>query len=93
MSDVTDQLAAAEVALTAAQSAVSQATNDLNNTATTPADNVLAAVVSTVSSEGLTTVFGADTLVNALEACGYSVTAPVKDIPVTDGTQDPSPTE
>lgn len=50
----------------------------LNSTAATPADNVLSAVVGAVNTAGLVSVFGADTLQSALEAEGYTVTAPAQ---------------
>jgi|ERR1700743_3601609 len=42
----------------------------------TAADNVLSAVVSAVNTAGLVQVFGADALTSALQAAGYTVTAP-----------------
>ena len=48
----------------------------LSGTEPSNADNVLAAVVSAVNTAGLVSVFGADALASALEADGYTVTAP-----------------
>lgn len=64
---------------------------DLNAPATqSVGDQVFAAVEPVLTTVGLVTVFGADTLVNALTAAGYTVTPPATDIPVTDGSDTPS---
>lgn len=64
---------------------------DLNAPATQSiGDQVFAAVEPVLTTVGLVTVFGADTLVNALTADGYTVTPPATDIPVTDGSDTPS---
>lgn len=49
---------------------------DLSSTEPTTADNVLAAVVPVVTTAGLVSVFGAQPLVDALTADGYTVTPP-----------------
>lgn len=76
MEDLKNQLAAITTALQTATNAVEAAVNDINNTAATPADNILASVVSSVTTEGLVQVFGSQPLVDALNAEGYTVTPP-----------------
>jgi hypothetical protein len=53
-------------------------------------DQVATAVVQAVNTAGLVTVFGADTLQNALEAAGYTVSAPAT--PADGSTTDSAPT-
>lgn len=76
MSDATDQLAKLQASNQADAAALTALESDLNNTAPTTADNVLAALVSAVGTAGLVEVFTAEALVSALEAAGYTVTAP-----------------
>lgn len=76
MEDLKNQLAAITAALQTATNTVEAAVNDLDSTAATPADNVLSAVVSSVTTEGLVSVFGTQPLVDALNAEGYSITPP-----------------
>lgn len=59
-------------------------------TPTTPSagDTLLAAVEPALTSVGLVTVFGADSLVNALTDAGYTVTPPATNIPVSDGSDE-----
>lgn len=71
-----DDLTAISNDLSTLSTAVQTAVTDLSSTAPSPADNVLAAVVSAINTAGLVEVFTADTLSAALTAVGYTVTAP-----------------
>lgn len=77
MSDLTDKLSQAATALQTTSDAINAAIADATSGAPTTADAILSTVVSSLNSEGLVSVFGADTLSTALTAEGYTVTAPV----------------
>ena len=88
--DAETQLATLQANNTADATALAALESDLSSPATeSTGDQVLAAVLPVVTTAGLVEVFGADALVSALEADGFTVTpaAPtVTSIPVTDAS-------
>jgi hypothetical protein len=76
-----DDLTAISNDLSTLSTAVQTAVTDLSSTAPSPADNVLAAVVSAINTAGLVEVFTADALSAALTAANYTVTAPAPELP------------
>ena len=71
-----DDVAAVQATLATLTTDVQTLATDAAGTEPTTADTVLSSTVSTLTSAGLVSVFGTDPLVSALEADGYTVTAP-----------------
>lgn len=88
MSDAQDQIATLQANNAADATALGALEADLNSTEPTTNDNISAAVVAAIEAGGLIQVFTAETLVSALEAANYTVTAPAPvdapEIPATD---------
>jgi len=89
--DAETQLATLQANNSADATALAALESDLSTPSiVTTGDLVLDAVVPVVSTAGLVEVFGADSLVSALEALDYTVTPPsapvVTSIPVTDAS-------